>query len=100
MALPILRPQYTNAIALYLDSVPGGGTRRRLRSERVYVKDRQWVVRRNGRLVRLADQHPQPDALELQNGTVEADLTGWWPDRREFLRTNGVDPDSREAEAA
>jgi hypothetical protein len=99
MALPILRPRYANAVALYIDRVPGSGTRHRLRTERVFVKDGAWVVRRNGRLVRLADQQPQPDALELQDSTVESGRHEWWSDRASFLRANGIDPFSREAEA-
>lgn len=90
--LPPVRSTSTSATALFLDTIPGSGGRRQLRTEPARVLNSAWAVRRNGRLVPLADVRPEPAALQLPDGSVVAGVTGWWPDLREFLRTNGIDP--------
>lgn len=91
--LPPCREKYSAATALYIVPVATAtGRRWRLEREKVFIKDRQWVVRRDGDLVPLAQQPEQPAALALRDGVEGGGR--WWPDVPEFLRDHGIYPES------
>ncbi len=100
--LPPVRPAYQHARALYIEVVPGTGTQHRLRAEPVRISNGRWMVQRDGRLVPLGGIRPLPAALQIfPDGHVEAgDLSGWWGDLPSFLRANGIEPASADAEVA
>lgn len=92
--LPPCRPQHRSATALYVmpdpaSPIPG---RHVFRQEPVSVRDQQWMVRRDGKLIALDTVTPQPDALQFADGTVENGAWRWWPDLDAFLRAHGIDP--------
>lgn len=89
--LPPCRERYSAAVAMYVVPVKTAtGRRWRLEREKVFIKDGQWVVRRDGNLVPLAQQPEQPAALALRDGVEGGGR--WWPDVPEFLRDHGIDP--------
>jgi len=95
-ALPVCRPRHRSATALYVvtDSAATIPGRHVLRTEPVSVRDGQWMVERGGKLVALDNVTPQPDALLMQDGTVENGAWRWWPDLSAFAQAHGIAPDT------
>lgn len=90
--LPPCRPRYRGATALFVEPYStAGGRRWRLQTERVFIKDGAWMVRRGGRLVPLASVEPQPEALDVHGEGVLRGVGEWWPDIDAFRAANGVE---------